>query len=211
MKDLFVLIGYWSQSFPHSSHLFSSVASSPQSVAVASSCAPSLSSPSTERTGPSLMSGYTVRYRWEALEVVGECSPFCCLPVVAMTTFIEPRPYNWSWIIMRLLLFLVTFLLEHFVFSLDGGHCSLDGCSGSRETSNASIFSTRTVLGRKPHPLYDAHDRSDVYFSIKSTEKYHESRLQLLSLTWFQTVHPHNVSRDVIPCNVTNNNYCYYI
>ncbi|XP_011406594.2 PREDICTED: beta-1,3-N-acetylglucosaminyltransferase lunatic fringe-like [Amphimedon queenslandica] len=94
---------------------------------------------------------------------------------------------------MRLLMFLITFLLENFVFSLDGGHCSLDGCSGSWEMNNASIFSTRTVLGRKPHPLYDVHERNDVYFSIKSTEKYHESRLHLLALTWFQTVHPHNL------------------
>ena len=91
-------------------------------------------------------------------------------------------------------MFLIAFLLENFVFSLDGGYCSVDGCSGSRETSNASIFSTRTVLGREPHPLYDANERNDIYFSIKSTEKYHESRLHLLLLTWFQTIQPHNVS-----------------
>ena len=91
-----------------------------------------------------------------------------------------------------MLSFLLVFLQIQFAFSLDAGHCSVDGCNGSHESTTYS----RTVLGRIPHPLNIKTQNefiNDIYFSIKSTEKYHESRLHPLLLTWFQTIPPQNV------------------
>ena len=88
-----------------------------------------------------------------------------------------------------MLSFLLVFLQIQFAFSLGAGHCSVDGC-------NESSTYSRTVLGRMPHLLNIEMQNeiiNDIYFSIKSTEKYHESRLHPLLLTWFQTIPPQNV------------------
>ena len=38
----------------------------------------------------------------------------------------------------------------------------------------------------------------DIFVSIKTTQKYHSTRLPPLLLTWLQTIHPHQVCLDIL-------------
>ena len=52
-----------------------------------------------------------------------------------------------------------------------------------------------SVHGRKPQRL-SVVDSSDVHVSVKTAAKYHDDRLSLLLLTWFQTLQPQQVRLD---------------
>jgi hypothetical protein len=81
-------------------------------------------------------------------------------------------------------------------------------CNYSRselKTANHSHLVTYTPTGSAPlhyhHittsssiiPSDDSYTINTIYVSIKSTGKYHQSRLKLLMKTWLQTVPHHNV------------------
>ena len=60
-------------------------------------------------------------------------------------------------------------------------------------------ITTAEMYGDKvPQPIYSdipfVETLNKVHISVKSTEKYHLSRVSILLLTWFQTVPPKNVS-----------------
>ena len=60
--------------------------------------------------------------------------------------------------------------------------------------SDACTSEDVNISGRRPQQVI-ARGSEGIYVSVKTTEKYHRSRLQLLLLTWLQTLTPHQVSR----------------
>ncbi len=75
-------------------------------------------------------------------------------------------------------------------------------CSLSSQTEYCTVSQTTFNNGECINPVTDHEPKptvthetllDNVYVSIKSTEKYHNSRLPLLLLTWLQTVPSKNV------------------
>ena len=62
--------------------------------------------------------------------------------------------------------------------------------SVSEESSSTGV---EPLLGRIPHRL-SVVNTSGVHISVKTAAKYHEERLELLLLTWLQTVQPQQVN-----------------
>ena len=60
---------------------------------------------------------------------------------------------------------------------------------------NLSVYSTGQYVGATERIVHSFEgDLLKIHFSIKSTAKYHNSRLILLLLSWFQAAPPTNVS-----------------
>lgn len=59
--------------------------------------------------------------------------------------------------------------------------------------SDACTSEDVNISGRRPQQVI-ARGSEGIYVSVKTTEKYHRSRLQLLLLTWLQTLTPHQVN-----------------
>ena len=76
---------------------------------------------------------------------------------------------------------------------------------------HASLDKFRKITAEIPHrdnapqPIYNdtrvipfVKTLNKVHISVKSTKKYHLSRISILLLTWFQTVPPQNVSQQSV-------------
>ena len=88
----------------------------------------------------------------------------------------------------------LVFILRFRSFYFEYDHCraSENGCSTVEPTDSPK---TLLIVEQTFRPSSSVKQKylENVYISIKSTAKYHYSRLNLLFLTWFETVPPQNV------------------
>ena len=88
-------------------------------------------------------------------------------------------------VLVMIYLFLFHFL--HILTSAD--HCRESLCDKEIATPSSFI----ETLQQGTTITIQQEELESVHISVKSTVKYYQSRLQLLVLTWFQTVPSHNV------------------
>ena len=85
---------------------------------------------------------------------------------------------------------------EDTVFTTNGEQCKKN-LSVMEETptihTSAKSMAMKLLMGGKAEKVVVS-DSKDIFISIKSTQKYHETRLPPVLLTWIQTVEPEQVS-----------------